>query len=133
MSDLLFQDGDLVADKYGDIVLCADENSDIIQMVNNNILLRFKGNKFHEDLGNKIYSRRIKANQNGIDVVRTECINAIMNSDARIKKVKQVNVTLGENASCIVDYVLIYAESNTSKLVEIDGRAYVDAFNIGGE
>ena len=134
MIDLLLQDGDLVADKYGDIMLCTDENSDIIQMANKNLLLRFKGNKFHENLGNKIYGRRIKANQNGIEVVRSECINAIINSDPRIREVKQINVTLAEDANCMVDYVLTYIKSDTSELVEVDGRTHIDAFNMkGGE
>lgn len=134
MSDLLLQGGDLVADKYGDIALCVDEDSDILQMANLNILMRFKGNKFHENLGNKVYNRRIKANQNGIMIVREECINAIMNSDPRIKEVRQATVTLADDASCIVDYVVAYVRSDTSELVEVDGRAYVDAFNMkGGE
>ena len=133
MSDLLLQDGDLVADKHGDISSCVNEDIDIIQSANNNILLRFSGNKYHDNLGNKVYGRRIKANQNGLEIVRSECINAIMNSDPRIKKIKQINASLSDNANCTVDYILIYAKSDTGELIEVDGRTYVDAFNIGGE
>lgn len=134
MIDLLLQDGDLVADKYGDIMLCTDENSDIIQTANKNMLLRFGGNKFHSNLGNKVYNRRIKANQSGIEIVRTECANAIINSDPRIREVRQINVTLTEDTSCMVDYVLTYISSDTSKPVNIDGRVYINAFNMeGGE
>ena len=135
MIDLQLQNGDLVADKYGDIVLCIDEDNDIIQTVNKNILLRFGSNKFHEHLGNKVYNRRVKANQNGIEIIRSECTNAIINSDPRIKKVKQINATLAEDASCMIDYVLTYTKaSSNGEIVEVDGRAYVNAFNMkGGE
>ena len=132
MNDLLIQNGDLVADRYGDITLCTDENNDIIQMVNKNIVLRFGGNKFHKHLGNKVYSKRIKANQNGMEIVRAECINAILNSDSRIKKVKQINIALGDDANCIVEYVLTYATSNGGELINVDGRAYINAFNMKG-
>lgn len=136
MNDLLLYNGDLVADKYGDISLCADENVDITQMVNKNIMMRFGGNKFHKNLGNKVYNRRIKANQNGMEIVKSECISAIMNSDPRIRRVDQINVTLSEDADCIVDYILTYAKSvnGTIELVKVDGRAYADVFNMkGGE
>ena len=132
MNDLLIQNGDLVADRYGDITLCTDENNDIIQMVNKNIVLRFGGNKFHKHLGNKVYSKRIKANQNGMEIVRAECINAILNSDSRIKKVKQINIALGDDANCIVEYVLTYATSRGGELRNVDGRAYINAFNMKG-
>lgn len=156
MIDILLRDGDLVASKYDDISLCADEDNDIIQAANNNILLRFRGHKFHSELGNKAYNRRIKANQNGIEMVRTECTKAIMNSDPRIREVRQVTVTLMEDASCLVNYILVYAKTkeiistnNTNiggdivdtikptkteeeELVEVDGRAYINVFNMEG-
>lgn len=134
MSDLLFQNGDIIVDKYGDISLCPSEDIDILQMANNNIMLRFGNNKFHNNLGNKIYNKRIKANANGIETVKSECINAIINSDPRIRKVEQINVTLADDANCIVDYVLVYINSDTKKLTKVDGRVYIDAFNMeGGE
>lgn len=166
MVDVLLRDGDLVADRYGDISLCANESDDVIQTANNNIMLRFGSNKFHTDLGNKVYSRRIKANQSGIEIVQAECTDAIINGDPRIREVKQVIVTLLENASCMVDYIVVYAktkeevisdeddededidsdededivdtievvEEDEEELIEVDGRTYVDAFNMeGGE
>lgn len=150
MIDMLLHNGDLVADKYGDIVLCSSEDNDVIQSANNNILLRFGNNKFHTDLGNKIYGKRIKANDNGIEVVKEECIDAILNGDSRIREVKQIIVTLLEDAMCAIDYVLIYAKSidnndeynededydeeddDYEELVEVDGRILIDAFNMEG-
>lgn len=155
MLDILLRDGDLVADKYGDITMCGNESDDVIQTANDNIMLRFRGNKFHQDLGNKVYNRRIKANQNGIEMVQAECTDAILNGDPRIREVKKVNVTLLEDATCMVDYVLVYAktkeetpledtdtdvdsidvvEEEDEELVEVDGRTYISAFNMeGGE
>ena len=165
MIDILLRDGDLVADKYGDISLCDDESHDVVQTANNNILLRFRGNKFHKELGNKVYNRRIKANQSGIEIVQAECTDAIINGDPRIREVKQVIVTLLEDANCMVDYIVVYAktkevvqeeedvdddtstddeedivdtievvEEEEEELVEVDGRTYVNAFNMeGGE
>lgn len=153
MLDILLRDGDLVADKYGDILSCEDENEDVVQTANNNILLRFGGNKFHKELGNKAYDRRKKFNKSGIEMIQEECINAILN-DGRIREIKHINVALVDKGECSVEYVLIYAKTIESivaddnndvdtlrtydepdeVLVEVDGRVYVNAFNIeGGE
>lgn len=137
MIDILLRNGDLVAGRYGDISLCEDESEDIVQTANNNILLRYGNNKFHQELGNKIYARRKKANQSGIEMIRSECINAI-HHDYRVKEIKRINVTLLENANCSVDYILVYAKTDTQSdnevLVEVNGRTYISAFNIeGGE
>ena len=43
-------------------------------------------------------------------------------------------MSLGDDANCIVDYILTYAKSSNKELAEVDGRAYVNAFNMkGGE
>jgi hypothetical protein len=149
MLDILLRDGDLVAGKYGDISLCEDENEDVVQTANNNILLRYGNNKFHKELGNKVYNLRKKSNQSGIEMIQAECINAI-HSDNRIREIKRVDVTLLGKASCSVDYTLVYAkttdrQTNTNEnnmmdtydepdeiLVEVSGRSYINAFNIGG-
>lgn len=156
MLDILLRDGDLVTGKYGDISLCEDESEDVIQTASNNILLRYGDNKFHEELGNKVYNRRKKANQSGIDIIQAECIDAIYN-DSRIREIKQINVTLLDDANCSVDYILIYAKTieeaqvddvsdedvvdiletydePAEVLVEVNGRTYINAFNVkGGE
>lgn len=162
MIDMLLRNGDLVADRYGDILLCEDESEDVIQTANNNILLRRGSHKFHEELGNDAYHNRIKANETGIEIIQAECTAAIWN-DPRIREVNQVNVTLLDNASCMVDYVAVYAKTVEEEitdddddeiiiddedidavdileaqeeveeiLIETTGRAYINAFNIGG-
>lgn len=137
MLDLLYNNGDLKADEYGDLVLCSDESADIIQTANNNILLRYGHNIYHENLGNKIFTERIKANEGGINEVADECKRAIIEGDSRVVEVTTMNVTMGGNATCIVDYKLLvngYEGSDYS----IDGRVQVNPFNTesseeGGE
>lgn len=137
MLDLLYNNGDLKADEYGDLVLCSDESADIIQTANNNILLRYGHNIYHENLGNKIFTERIKANEGGLNEVADECKRAIIEGDSRVVEVTVMNVTMGENATCIVDYKLLvngYEGSDYS----IDGRVQVNPFNTesseeGGE
>ena len=128
MLDLLYNNGDLKADEYGDLVLCSDESADIIQTANNNILLRYGHNIYHENLGNKIFTERIKANESGLNEVADECKRAIIEGDSRVVEVTVMNVTMGENATCIVDYKLLvngYEGSDYS----IDGRVQVNPFN----
>lgn len=137
MLDLLYNNGDLKADEYGDLVLCSDESADIIQTANNNILLRYGHNVYHENLGNKIFTERIKANEGGLNEVADECKRAIIEGDSRVVEVTVMNVTMGENVTCIVDYKLLvngYEGSDYS----IDGRVQVNPFNTesseeGGE
>ena len=137
MLDLLYNNGDLKADEYGDLVLCSDESADIIQTANNNILLRYGHNVYHENLGNKIFTERIKANEGGLNEVADECKRAIIEGDSRVVEGTTMNVTMGENATCIVDYKLLvngYEGSDYS----IDGRVQVNPFNTesseeGGE
>lgn len=137
MLDLLYNNGDLKADEYGDLVLCSDESADIIQTANNNILLRYGHNIYHENLGNKIFTERVKANEGGLNEVSDECKRAIIEGDSRVVEVTVMNVTMGENATCIVDYKLLvngYEGSDYS----IDGRVQVNPFNTesseeGGE
>ena len=134
---MLYNNGDLKADEYGDLVLCSDESADIIQTANNNILLRYGHNVYHENLGNKIFTERIKANEGGLNEVADECKRAIIEGDSRVVEVTTMNVTMGENATCIVDYKLLvngYEGSDYS----IDGRVQVNPFNTessgeGGE
>ena len=137
MLDLLYNNGDLKADEYGDLVLCSDESADIINTANNNILLRYGHNIYHKNLGNKIFTERIKANEGGLNEVADECKRAIIEGDSRVVEVTAMNVTMGENATCIVDYKLLvngYEGSDYS----IDGRVQVNPFNTesseeGGE
>lgn len=130
MSDLLLKDGDLVLNTYGDITVCDSEHDDIIQMANNNMLMRFSDNIYHSDLGNKVYNKRIKLTDNGLEKIVAECKNAILTGDMRVSDIKMMNPTKDEGASCIVDYVLILNDGNST---EVDGRAVIDAFNEAEE
>lgn len=150
MADLKCKDGDLVASEYGDLVLCdmsgdTYEDEDVIQTANNSILLRFGRNKYHNDLGNNIYNRRVKASETGLLMVAEECENAILNGDSRVQEVIDVTVTTGENGQCNVQYRLLYLPSqyddpeeddedededdDDNKTREVFSSLYIDAFN----
>lgn len=134
MIDLLFNNGDLVVDKYGDLVMCNSEHDDIIQTANNNILLRFGSHRYHPDIGNKVYIRRIKKNITGMNEVAVECKNAIINGDNRVFDVLQVNVsTVEDDVTCNVDYILLIKETddNGNEIdIKLDGRTIINIFNI---
>lgn len=129
MLDLLYTNGDLTVDENGDLQLCVDEYHDIIQTANNNIMMRFGHNKWHNQLGNKIFTMRIKASQHGIEEVAQECTDAIINGDTRVKEVSYMNVTVGERATCNVDYRLIVNIGDGELKEKIVGNVVVDAFN----
>ena len=151
MADLKCQNGDLVASEYGDLVLCdmsgdTYEDEDVIQTANNSILLRFGRNKYHNNIGNNIYNRRVKASETGLSMVVEECENAILNGDSRIQEVIDVTATTGENGQCYVQYRLLYLPSSQyedseddedeeddgeddNKTREVFSSLYIDAFN----
>lgn len=131
MLDLLYTNGDLTANKDGDLQLCINECYDIIQTANNNIMMRYGHNKWYPKLGNKIFTMRIKANQNGIEEIARQCTNAILTGDTRVKEVSHMSVTIGERGICIVDYRLV--ANIDGELKEIIGDVAVDAFNINEE
>lgn len=129
MSDLLLKNGDIVISNNGDISLCEDEFHDITQIANNNIMTRFGDHMYHQELGNKIYNQRIKANLNGMEIVKSECIDAILNGDERVSDVKEMNVTFNNDASCDVDYILILSSDGS----EVDGKTSINVFNMNNE
>lgn len=116
MVDILLSDGDLVVDKYGDIMICNGEDADVSQTANNSIMLRFGGNKFHDSLGNKVYNKRIKLNNSGISIIRSECISAILNGDSRVREVKYIAVTIPDKT--------ILDSKNEITSITIDGTTY---------
>ena len=123
MQDIKFANGDIVVSN-GDICLCGNENEDIIQMANNNINLIYGDNIYHTDIGNAIYGQRIKANDTGLATVEFECKQAILRGDDRVSDVDAITATLGENASCVVSYVLILTDGS-----KIDGSTAIRIFN----
>ena len=116
MVDILLSDGDLVVDKYGDIMICNGEDADVSQTANNSIMLKFGGNKFHDSLGNKVYNKRIKLNNSGINTIRSECISAILNGDSRVQEVKHIVVTMPDKT--------ILDSKNEITSITIDGTTY---------
>lgn len=156
MADLKCQNGDLVAGEYGDLILCDQgsgtvEDEDVIQTANNSILLRFGRNKYHNELGNGIYNRRVKASETGLAMVVEECEIAILNGDSRVQEVIDVVATIGDNGQCKVQYQLSYLptviqdditeddedveqlddEEDELETREVFSSLYIDTFNSG--
>lgn len=156
MPDILLQNGDLVIGKNSDISMCYDEIDDVIQTANNNMMLRFGDNRYHRELGNRLFTSRIKYNQIGIDTIAIECRNAVMNGDSRVRDM-QIDITAAGDGRCIINYTLQYvrpveevqeediddeffdesdyydAEDSDEELMSASGMIYIDAFNIGGD
>lgn len=123
LQDIKFANGDIVV-SGGDICLCSNEDEDIIQMANNSINLIYGDNIYHTDIGNAIYGQRIKANDTGLATVEFECKQAILRGDDRVSDVDTITAVLGENANCIVSYVLILTDGS-----KIDGSTAIRIFN----
>lgn len=130
MLDLLYNNGDLTTDKYGDLVICRNEDEDIIQTANNNILTRFGHHKYHSEIGNKVFTRRIKAGDSGSEMVAEECKIAML-YDTRINEVQNINVIISkDDNTCIINYTLVvWVDIETEETRIVDGRCYVDALN----
>lgn len=128
MIDLLLRNGDLVLDGYGDISLCGGESDDIIQTANNNIMLRFANNMYHRELGNKIFTSRVKLNSSGMETVAHESSVAILDGDSRVSDIKSITATVSGKNECTIDYVLTLTNGNM-----VDGRASINISNMDGE
>lgn len=103
MTDLYMSNGDLVANVFGDLVVCSDERNDIIQSVNNMILTRLGENIYHTDIGNDIFNMRVKASDSGIEQVTEESKIAIL-KDPRISDVSYID-TVRDGSDYIVKYI----------------------------
>ncbi len=113
MQDLVYNSGDLSIDNTGDLSICSEEDIDVIQTANNSIYLRYGHNKFHNDIGNKVYTKRIKLNDSGIEEIIEECTEAIIDGDDRVIEITSMKITQSEDDEYryIVDYGLIYQVS----------------------
>ena len=128
MIDLLLRNGDLALDGYGDISLCGGESDDIIQTANNNIMLRFANNMYHRELGNKIFTSRVKLNSSGMETVAHESSVAILDGDNRVSDIKSITATVSGKNECTIDYALTLTNGNM-----VDGRASINISNMDGE
>lgn len=107
MSDIALVNGDIES-SFGDI-LTVDDDGDIVQMAINNILTIRGHNEFHPDIGNYVYSSRYKISEHDLDVVASECKNAIL-QDSRVKSVVSViakNTNNNNAGLCNISFILI--------------------------
>lgn len=118
MIDVGYNNGDIAISQYGDIILCPSEDSDVIQMANNHIRLMLGHNKYHKDIGNEVYGRRIKWNDTGRDIVAECCSTAIM-QDPRINTIDDIVVEYGKNHEAIVSYTVTYSPTDLKKISRV--------------
>lgn len=118
MIDIGYNGGDIAVSKNGDIALCNDEDTDVVQTINNLIRLRFGSNKYHTYLGNGIYNHRLKAAPSGIAIIQEECRIAAL-QDPRVNDI-EINVTLGKFGEAIVDYVADYTPMDLDEYEDED-------------
>lgn len=89
MADILLKNGDISATPYGDIAVVTSYD-EITQSAIDNILTIYGENQYHTDIGNMAYKRRLKISNSGLDIVKQDCINAILMDD-RIDSVVSIN------------------------------------------
>lgn len=120
MSDIALVNGDIMASRFGDI-LVVNDNDDIIQMAINNINLIYGENQFHPNMGNTVYGGRHKMSENGLVRIANECKSAIL-QDYRVANVVEVvarNISTPQNYGlCDISFVLItvYGEQLNSNV-----------------
>lgn len=90
MADIYLENGDLAATMFSDIAI-VEGDDEILQMAIHNIRTIYGENQFHDEIGNKVYGRRLKVVDSDADVIVKDCINAIMQDD-RIQSVTEMSV-----------------------------------------
>jgi len=96
--------GNDISLKNGDINIIYDDN-EIIQSVIHNIWTVYGENPFHTNMGNKVYSRRIKVSNSYISIIADDCKNTIL-QDNRISKVISLTVTPLSDNMCEIAFVI---------------------------
>lgn len=96
MADIYLDNGELASTMFGDIAIVSNEDDDVLQMAIHNIRTIYGENQFHDDIGNKIYERRLKVIDTDADTIVKDCTNAIMQDD-RVQTVQDMLVYADEH------------------------------------
>jgi phage baseplate assembly protein W len=115
--------GDMVVTEFGDIATVLSDDDDIIQMANNNILTKLGENIHHPEIGNDVYSMRLKITPSGLAEAEFSSKSAIL-YDTRVSDVTYINASQGNNyGECIITYTLVTVDN-----VTLDGRISMNIF-----
>lgn len=110
MADILLV-SDIEISDTGDIKLVYN-NDDILQSAINNIKLEYGELQLHSDIGNKMYSNRIKISESGLTDIETYCERAIL-LDTRIDRVNNIEAIRIDNNTCRIDFSLLTISGDT--------------------
>ena len=121
MIDVALDNGDLITNNFGDILLEFTDEDDIIQMANSAISTIKGENIFHIDYGNDAWNRRLKISESGFAIVEACSRDAIIFADKRVSDVTSITATKGDGyGECHVAYTLLTT----------DGRSISSSTNI---
>lgn len=120
MIDVSISTGDIVVDAFGDIRLCASDNEDIVQSINSLLQTRLGSNEFHTEYGNDARNNRLKDSTAGIEAIKMYCTNAILNNIDYISFIKDISITVGDDYSYTVDYIVTLDNGDI-----LNGRAII--------
>lgn len=91
MADIYLDNGELASTMFGDIAIVTNEDDDVLQMAIHSIQTIFGENQFHDSIGNKVFSRRLKVTDLDADIIATDCSNAILQDD-RVRSIQDMKI-----------------------------------------
>lgn len=101
MADIFFENGDIGISLNGDIAVIQSYD-EITQSAINNISLKYGSYEFNTKLGNIAQTRRLKISNSSLDIIETDCINAIL-YDKRVARVISMDASYDEEIPNTVD------------------------------
>ena len=124
MADIyLNSDGDIEATNFGDIAVVTSYD-EITQTAVNNIKLIYGEDQFHTDIGNMAYNRRLKISESSLEVIKNDCISAVL-KDTRVDKVVSMTVSYSDtpNTLDIAFTLMVIDGTMVSNKINIDRGA----------
>lgn len=124
MADIyLNSDGDIEATNFGDIAVVTSYD-EITQTAVNNIKLIYGEDQFHIDIGNMAYNRRLKISESSLEVIKNDCISAVL-KDTRVDKVISMTISYDDtpNTLDIAFTLMVIDGTMVSNKINIDRGA----------
>ena len=90
MADIYLDNGEIIPTMFSDITV-VNGDDEILQMAIHSIRTFFGENEYHPEIGNKIYTRRLKVLDSGADTIVSDCTSAILQDD-RVRSVDEMSV-----------------------------------------
>lgn len=115
MIDIALNNGDLIANSYGDISLEFSDDDDIIQMLNSAINTIKGENIFHTEYGNDAWNKRLKIADSGFATIEACARDTMMDvAGDLISEITYINASRGEGRNeCILSYEVLTEDDRT--------------------